>query len=342
MFSKQFNVKIFLAIVVAVLVLSLVAIVVVDTVENNITERKQMEFQQEIIPLRVRKSELKKWLDDMESEYILSAPCGANVSIMCIDLDADLYNVIYPIISEKEGVKAIICLAPDELPGQEGKITVEQFNEMLAAGWTYAFFWEGANEEFATAPEEQLDEYLTYAEGELDSLGLPMTDTVLFKRFAYDVKYDATLADRGVKYAVKYELGSKLLLDTEIDGDVLHPGAVGWNESGHGRDFLEAAKIERGVATFVIDFEIDDPGSYLNPQREDYCFYFRRMLDAIAEASDKHAVTCTTFDEAYKNRRGYLAAYAEMEAALGGAKEDIYKEIAEIDAKIEEIRKKYE
>ncbi|MBR5449058.1 MAG: hypothetical protein IKV43_03630, partial [Clostridia bacterium] len=131
-------------------------------------------------------------------------------------------------------------------------------------------------------------------------------------------------------------------IEAEGTGKILHPGMIGWNENGYGRNFLVKIETETGVAAFAIDF--DDKGgrgNFLNLDAGDYMSAFVRMLDEIEESAADGNSSCLSFAEAYENRIGYVEAWNNMMDVIGEQIRAIEARVEEIKLEIIEIMKKY-
>ena len=224
----------------------------------------------------------------------------------------------------------------------EGKITKEQLHELISAGWTVAIFWEGIDTDDGI-DTGALGEYLTEMRDALATLDLPMADTLIFDKFTYSDVYDAVLSEYGVRFATHYGDGSYQLIDKETEGDVMHPGIVGWNTDGYGNAFLIKVEKEKGVASFAVEFESGgDLGSYLDLERKDYMDAFERMLDAIEKNADRGDVSCIGFREAYINRAAYVDAWTVMMDVIGDDLATIAARVVDLEKEILEIVEKYE
>ena len=310
-------------------------------------ERLETEFRDEVAPLESERSNLEISKHSLMEQYMAEAPCGANTSIIILNMGERVYTDIYPLIENEQRthLSAILAISEKQMPGTEGKITQQQLDELLAAGWTHAIYWEGP-EEVDKVETDTLDAYLLAMQGSLAALGLAMPDTVVFGEDVYCDEYDTVLTRYGVKFAVHCGDSAYELVDKEIDaegtGKILHPGMVGWNENGYGRNFLVKIETETGVAAFAIDFDDNGGrGNYINLDAGDYMAAFERMLDEIEDSAADGSSTCLSFEEAYHNRIGYVNAWDNMVHFIGEQLDAIGARIEEIRLEIIEIMKKY-
>lgn len=115
----------------------------------------------------VRLEELKKELETLEKATKVK-DVQATEELVAVSLDEQLYTELFPVMKEHKRV-GVMALSPREFPGNEGKITKEQFTEMTKAGWTTCVVWDGV---------DPLDVFRTETEKKLKELGAAMPETI--------------------------------------------------------------------------------------------------------------------------------------------------------------------
>ena len=339
---KRIEAKHIIIAVIVLLSLAFVGIFATVGIVKAIDEKRESAYRDETAPILLEMNQLEKARNDMINEYMGSAPCGANTPIVFLDMNARIYSQLYPIVSERNNIFPILAISPNQMPGTDGKITKSELHELLAAGWTVALFWEGVSTD-EVVNLDALDSYLSEMKEALASLGLPMSDTLIFDKFTYSDEYDTVLERHGVRFATHYGDGSYQLIDKEAEGAVMHPGIVGWNANGYGNAFLIKVEKEKGNAAFGVEFESGgDLGSYLDLDRHDYMSAFGRMLDAINENAERGDVSSIGFKDAYLNYSAYLNAWNVMMDVIGDDLAQIAARVEQLEADILEIMKKYE
>lgn len=323
------------ALLIVALAAGAVALTVSEIGKKRDLEAREQQYREELTPLVIRRTEIENELRRIEELYLSDAPCGANATILFLDLDTPLYEYIYPILGKNsDHLFGTVCFSPDELPGLVGRITRAHLNEMLADGWSTAIFWDGSTE---------LDAYLTDMEEILTSIGIPMPDTLFFEVYHYVPSCDEILARHGMKYAVHHGEAGNELIDTSVTGEIFHPGVVGWNAYGQQKNYLHAIYESKGCGSYSVSFK---PGmnsdAFLDMENVDAVAAFERMCAYIEENAKSGRVTCLGFDEAWQNRRAYDAALNQMDVDLAEAREKMLSEIAEIEQAMLDLRNKYE
>ena len=139
--------------------------------------RKLNEISSEVREKTVRLEKLNKELEELEKAKDVK-DIQATEELVAVSLDPALYTELFPVM-KKHGRVGVMALSPQEYPGNEGKITKEQFEEMKKAGWTACVVWNGV---------EPLDVFRKETEEKFRDLGLKMPETIY-------VSVDEELAD---------------------------------------------------------------------------------------------------------------------------------------------------
>ena len=321
--------------VIVALLVAVVAVVAYYGVSKLLVDKKEQRYRDEINPYILMRAELRDELFAIEEEYMMGVACGANATVVFVDLYAELYDIIFKEKYEgKEYVYGTVCFSEDELPNLEGRITSNQLDEMLAAGWSTSIYWDGSTE---------LRTYLTDLKANLSLLGYEMPNSLFFEVFTYSHEYDEVLVEFGIKYAIQHgEIGDEII-DTSTEGEIFHPGVVGWNAYEQQKNYLRAIYSTKGCGSYSVSLGGSlNSDAFLDLEDGDVLDAFGRMLDYLDENAMNEYVTCLGYDRAWENRREYVAAVNAMDAAIGDRRQQIFAQIDEIEKQMLEIRKKYE
>ena len=134
---------------------------------NAVRGRRLSQLAEEEREKSVRLEELKKELETLEKATKVK-DVQATEELVAVSLDEQLYTELFPVMKEHKRV-GVMALSPREFPGNEGKITKEQFTEMTKAGWTTCVVWDGV---------DPLDVFRTETEKKLKELGAAMPETI--------------------------------------------------------------------------------------------------------------------------------------------------------------------
>jgi len=322
------------------LIVGVVGVVGYYAIKTHLVDRREQAYRDEINPYILKRANLRDELFEIEEEYMTDVPCGANATVVFVDMHAELYDLIFKeYYADKDYVFGTVCFSDGELPGLEGKITVHELDEMLAAGWSTSIYWDGGEGGGA----DELRAYLLEMRAIITALGYEVPSSVFFEVFTYSPEYDGLLAELGFTYAVQHgEVGNEII-DTAVDGELFHPGVVGWNAYLQQKNYLRAIYSSKGCGSYSVSLgECLNSDAFLDLEDQDYLDAFGRMLAYLDENAMNEYVTCLGYDAAWKNRREYVAAVNAMDAAIGDRREKIFAEIDEIERIMLEIRKKYE
>ena len=107
--------------------------------EKQVVKQEQEETKRR--PLVVKKQELEKKLNDLNKNHEAEKMPRGTAQIIFTGLEADVYNICYPIMKRFE-YTGILALSLTQLPGMEGLMTEEQFQELIHEGWTICIKWD--------------------------------------------------------------------------------------------------------------------------------------------------------------------------------------------------------
>ena len=227
-----------------------------------------------------------------------------------------------------------ICLSPTELPGQAGKLTMDQLGAILDDGWVTAVF-------VPTDDMERLDEYLGEMRAHFDSLGLAWTDTVVFDCRSYVPETTPILEAHGISCAVNWvEEGDDILSD-DLDGDIWQVKADGWSLSkskGSAIDNYNTLVSSAGGMAFL--FEIwhganREGPTHFQPYTADSSL--KRMLEKFVESIALGEMRVDSASSAYGCYKTYYDELTLRKEMLEPEREKIVKRLVEIRAELEEI-----
>ncbi len=317
------------------LVACAVALVVHHFVGNGgpSPERQQGE---ELRPLVLRREEIYREIEALASDpRYTELPYGSNATVMYVDLGSALYDSVFTVAYKNtKHASGTLCFSPSQLPGIDGNITVAQCNEMLAAGWSTAIYWDGTG---------NLAEYVANMDRLLDGLGYDLPRVLFFGRSVYHESYDATLVELGIPYAVHHGESGDPLVEVRTEGELLLPGAYGWNAPNQQKNFIKAIKDNRGCGVFSVTFGFGNNKDALLHVKDGSEFAaFCRMINYIEARAAEGSVGSQGIPEAFDARREHESGKAEIDRDIAERMAALNAELAEIEQKMKEISKKYE
>ncbi len=213
--------------------------------KKEIAERSTVEEQ--ISSLKVTLQQKKNELSQVEKEYAANWKGVATEEFLLRELNEAIYTSLYPLLEEVGGV-GILTLRQGEMLGQEGKLTRAQFEELLAAGWSYCLYYEG---------ETELSSWISEQETWLQTYELSLPTILYFAEGTYSTDYDSLLEESGFTTVIHHGEEDQDLVVTEAEEGLRHYGATSWNQTGIKSIILNFIELG-GNQVFTISFTDTD------------------------------------------------------------------------------------
>ena len=322
-----------LAIFILPVLITFVFLVVPDNVEENV------EYEAQIDKLTYRKQQLLTELGNLAPAAEKRLGNTSFMSFIFTGLDKKLYTDVYPIMVEgNTDIIGVLAFSPNELPGQDGKITMEQYDTLMLLSWGTAVYWDGSGE---------LGEYLTTMQTLLGEKGIPFPKSVIFKSGSYMVSYDEILESYGIKNAIHNgESGLAVRETTEPDG-MWHPGVVGWKAGLSANKLKNTIVDDGGYALFEINFNnasdnfacsfIPLEGEISSGRVES----FKTMASLFKKLISDGDIEVLSIDTVRAKVERYYNEMTVEERANEERRKAINDEIADIDRQITELHYQY-
>lgn len=218
--------------------------------ENRKEEALQEQYDQryeESLELNVQKRELQQRIEELEKEYAKSVRHVGTTQVLFPKADSRVYEVCYPIM-ESLDFTGVIALSPSQFPGKEGCVSLDQFKELMEAGWGICVAWE---------PEQELDAWLPAFRESLKEIGVEQGETMYFPVNVYNRELDESLQKNGFSIVVHHGENGETLIPTEISDGIWRLGAVGLMGEKPKRRLNEALEGQGNIA-FTVGFELED------------------------------------------------------------------------------------
>ncbi len=322
-----------------ILVLSLVLTVGLDKMRQRKEDERLVKFEEETRDLQVRKQNLLVEYANVEKYYLRKIADGSFTGVIVTELNPQLYNDIFPMFLRKTSgafreikIFGYMALYEGNMPGDEGCITREQFDDMVDAGWRYVLYWDG---------EGDLQEYIPRMRERFSEEGLTFPNALMFKGMTYSLDYDEYLKSEGIVHALHHGEDELPFIEKNVTGDVWHPGVVGWNMRGYANAMLNEILGDGGAGFYEVNFT-DTTGDILFDYEDyDRASAFGRMIDVFEKLMGTDELDVTDFDSAWEGRKQYVDLREEVLDDVEKRRREIVLEIEEIDKEINEIYLKY-
>ena len=274
-------------------------------------------------PLTVKQEQLQQELDAIEKNYEKSKSPNAVVQVIFTELNELVYSQCYPIMQEYEYTGTLL-LSDTQLPGQEGCMSIEQFQELIDAGWEVAITWKDG---------VAAKQWWTNLQNRLTVLGVKNEPVLYFPKGSYRAELDTTIQELGFTIAVVNKGEEEQPLQLQHEEGIWHVGAVGMMTSKP-RLWLREAVAQDANLAYLIGFALDK--EMYNEKS------FRSMLHCFDEYEATEELVTTNIVEAREHFRNRSVGVApEIESQYQEKKAALEKELAEVKKKLEEIDAKY-
>lgn len=263
-------------------------------------------------PLLVERHEIEQQIVDLEKNYEANKMPKGTTQVIFTGLEADVYNICYPIMKELE-YTGTLAISMQQLPGMEGLMTLEQFQELIKEGWKICVKWDSENPVSKWWPDLQK---------RLNEFGFESCSVMYFTTGTYTGGLDAQLQQMGFSIVVHHGEETTSLIQLNDEEGIWHIGAVGlMGEKPKLR--LTEAIAQKGNITYLVGFELED-------ERYDERS-FRSMLGYFESYENNLELIITDAEGARQHYRERATAYEQ-------AKEEAYKiERAELEKKLAKV-----
>ena len=336
-FMRWVKRRIIINIVIAVFLVAALAIGGIWIYRSNITPDTS-EYDAKFDKLAHQKQQLLYELDKLGPDSADKLGNTSYMSFVFTTVDAPLYTDAYPIMSSGNfKLSGVMALSETELPGLSGKITNEQFADLLANGWCTALYWDGTGE---------LATYLDSMKAILAEREIEFPKSVMFKNGTYKLEYDELLLANGIKNAIQSgDAGLPTRESTEPDG-IWHPGYIGWKASGRTNLKLTIEK-DGGYALFEISFNNSPENtvtSYFELEGESEnsrTDAFKKMVNLFKTSIEAGDIEVIGTDEVRAKVEKYYGDLSDSDRENIEIRRQLNEQIADIDRQMTQLYHEY-
>lgn len=287
---------------------------------SNQQEKKQaekyMELSEKRRPLLVEKEKIEQSLVDLEKEYEAGRIPKGTTQVIFTGLESEVYSICYPIMKDF-GYTGTLAVSLTQFPGMEGCISVEQFKELLGAGWDVCVKWD------SVTPEK---EWWPQLEKQLVQLGVQAVTVAYFTTGTYSKALDPVLQEKGISIVVHHGEDAALIQTVDEEG-LWHLGSVGlMGEKPKLR--LREAVAQKGNMAYLVGFELEDE---MYDERS-----FRAMLSCFKQYEESSELLVLSPEETRQHYRERAAEYEQEKLAAYNQKR------AEVEEKLKAVEKELE
>ena len=341
------NQRLLITIVACISVIAVIAVLTISLIIRAMDDKTMEKYNREKSTLEYEKTQLLLKRDKVKDDILSELGPHAFLTLLLNSLDEEFVNKFYEDLSkysmDEEGDNpfcATLLLSPEELPGMEGKISVEKFNWYLERGYSYALVYDGSVD---------LSEYLA------NMYTLILERDIDFPRVIcyYGSKKDAILNESdkvilegyGIGVAASMK-GNGIMVEQEMYDGVYSPGILGWNTINVSSNTFNYAMNKGGNFGFIFGNKRDTTSiwrtsSYVALDNSEWHRALLRMLDRVETNAQDEKVIITDYSTGQDLRREYLERYEEIKPTLLSSLEAIDVRLNEIEKQLSEISDKY-
>jgi len=289
---------------------------------NTSSHRTSLREQREELELlQERQLELEQRLSAIDKEFRekTNRPTGFVVPLF-FDMNQDMLPDI--VFSTRSGKWAgMIALAPGELPGNDGKISMQQFHEYLGDGWKYCVAWDG---------ETDLHTFIRTIRNRLAERDIEWPGILYFPVGTYKSAYDDMLREANIRIVIHHGEEELEIPTRQIRGDGLEKtAAVDWR-AAFLKDSIKTARSQGAI--MVVDFKSSDG-------RNDVRLSDMKgvISDLSQEKSNYQSLNLTTLSEAVDAMTERQLQEPQRKEAYLQKREEPAKELEQVLERIEEL-----
>lgn len=274
------------------------------------------EAEKLLRPLDVEWNRIQQEIDDLEEEYSLKMEGTGTAEVLFTHPDARVYEEAYPIM-EEYGYTGVLAVSDQQFPGTEGNMSLEQFQELIQAGWSTCIVWSG----------DDMYTWLGALALKMQETGVPGSSVMYFPSETYLKEYDEILLAHGFAAAVHH--GEAGEMDTAAgEGGIWHPAAVGLQGETPKYRLDDAVKNKANIV-YTVGWQQED--EMYNEKM------FRSMLSYFKQYQEESGLQVMDiagageYRQQLENDKGAIEQeYLQKKEELERQKEDIERQMDEI------------
>ncbi len=229
------------------LLLGLAALLLIGFLAVEIQDRSSKRELAEILaraePLERQRDALQQERDRLQRETTENTRVIATEQLLILDLDPRITTELLPLMQEL-GIPGVLGLCPGNLPGEQGCLSREDFDRLMAAGWECCLVCEAGTD--FTAWDGEMTELL-------QQKGIEKPRAVYFPEKSFDPAWQEEIAACGYTVAIHHGEGRLPLIAGEVTEPLWLTGAHPWNYDGVKTEINELILV-RGQHCFTLRF----------------------------------------------------------------------------------------
>lgn len=232
-----------------------------------------------VFELEKEKSAILKELNEIQTEYKEKMHGNAYLRLLITEPRVEVYTDIYPLLLAND-ISAILVLSIDAMPGDEGYMSLSQFDELLESGWDYCIYYDRSYAAY--------DNWFEVIDDKLADCGLRMPKNIYISAGSYSDDISEQLMEEGIT-RVFHESEDYIFYEPVTDENPLWQiSTVSWRKKGV-ESLLSSVVESGGDLFFKIGFSTDE--EIYDAER------FTIMLNVLLEYQANEQLLLLNFDE---------------------------------------------
>lgn len=324
--------KILLAIVILAVALSAFLFWNQYKVEKRDHDLAYENMELELSPIYEQEMALKQERSSLDKEYEKEKIGEGTMQIIAPEPFSLVYSDIYHVMQEYEGMKAMVGISRDYVPGSKDMISVKEAQKLKAEGW--AFCYSFVQEEISDYGNDEaaMHSWIAAVKEKAEEARITLQPAVYFKSGDYRNKYSAWLKKEGIKVIVHHgEIDGNELITYESKDEMWYISACPWNSDGVSALLDEVADDGTNIVYSI--------GSSSSTEKYDESV-FRSMMDKVDAGVKEGELAVTDFRE--------MIALQSEDVANEYVKEykkrmqEIDEELESLERQMDDVVKKYD
>lgn len=279
----------------------------------------------ELSPLYEQEIELKQERSSLDKEYEKEKIGEGTMQIIASEPVSLVYSDIYHVMQEYEGMKAMVGISRDYVPGSKDMISVKEAQKLKAEGW--AFCYSFVQEEMSDYGNDEaaMHSWIAAVKEKAEEAQITLQSAIYFKDGDYNKKYSAWLKKEGINVIVHHgEINQNERITYKTKSGMWYILAYPWNSDGVSAILDEVADDGTNVVYSI--------GSTSSTEKYDESV-FRSMMDKVDAGVKEGGLAVTDFEE---------MTILQIESVNNEYVEKYKKRMQEIDEELESLERQME
>ena len=289
-----------------------------DQIETQ-REAEDDRIETEIRPFSNEIAKTEQEMVELDKAYELAIKPHATTQVIFTGLEEEVYTTCYPIMQEF-GYTGILALSWSQVPGAEGCMSIEHFQELIDAGWNICIKWDS---------DTPLETWWPKLQEQLAILKMEMGQVVYFTTGNYSGELDVKLQELGFTIVIHHGEEAESLIQLADEEGVWHLGAVGLVGEKPKLRLTEAISQQGNIA-YLVGFELED-------ERYDERS-FRSMLSYFKTYENNEELVVLSAEEAREQYRARTTPDKQLEENYKKERAILEEKIRSLEAEIENIK----